>query len=431
MNRIRQKVTVKDVSFKKKVLQWASADSHCIYLDSNAASQPSLYGSYDALLAVGKVAEIRMEHQNAFEHLKKFQSEVEDYLFGYFSYDLKNDIEDLGSDLNDELKFPELLFFQPAKVFIWKDDQCELFYHQSVSDDIHLDLKKIEESTITQSDAYSMPPIKSRMSKQDYLDKVDSILRHIHRGDIYEVNFCQEFYIPNTRIHPLEVYYNLDTISRAPFSCFLKIDQHYLVSASPERFLKKQGNRLISQPIKGTARRAADIHEDAQVATDLVNDPKERSENIMIVDLVRNDLSKTARKGSVQVEELCEVYSFEQVHQLISTVSSELVEGIHPVEVIRSVFPMGSMTGAPKISAMKIIEDLEETKRGVYSGAIGYLTPDGDFDFNVVIRSILYNASKRYVSFSVGGAITAQSDPIKEYEECLLKARAMRTVLEE
>lgn len=163
---------------------------------------------------------------------------------------------------------------------------------------------------------------------------------------------------------------------------------------------------------------------------DLAKDEKERSENIMIVDLVRNDLSKTAVKGSVKVEELCKVYSFDQVHQMISTVTSQIEENTHPIDVIKSTFPMGSMTGAPKISAMKIIENLEETKRGLYSGAVGYITPRGDFDFNVVIRSILYNHTQKYISFSVGSAITSKSDPLKEYEECLVKAKAMHEVLQ-
>src|SRR5690606_8356815 len=169
---------------------------------------------------------------------------------------------------------------------------------------------------------------------------------------------------------------------------------------------------------------------DEESKNKLAEDPKERAENIMITDLVRNDLSHTAQKGSVQVTELCEIYSFMQVHQMISTIISKLDYQYSAVDAIKKSFPMGSMTGAPKISSMKIIEDLEETKRGLYSGAVGYFSPTGDFDFNVVIRSILYNAQNHYVSYSVGGAITAKSDPLKEYEECLIKAKAMRQVLE-
>ncbi|MGB8704033.1 MAG: anthranilate synthase component I family protein, partial [Gillisia sp.] len=226
-----------------------------------------------------------------------------------------------------------------------------------------------------------------------------------------------------------KVFSDLNTISSSPFATYLKFDEFTLMSASPERYLQKKGTRIFSEPIKGTARRSGDSKQDKLIAEQLSKDPKENSENIMIVDLVRNDISKIAKKGSVQVEELCKVYSFKQVHQLISTISAELQPEISPVEALKATFPMGSMTGAPKISAMKIIEELEETKRGLYSGAVGYFTPLGDFDFNVVIRSILYNSEKKYVSFSVGGAITAKSEPEKEYEECLLKAKAMREVL--
>ena len=192
---------------------------------------------------------------------------------------------------------------------------------------------------------------------------------------------------------------------------------------------KKEGNKVISQPIKGTAKRFSDANLDEKSKLELEQNPKERAENIMITDLVRNDLSHTATKGSVEVEELCVIYTFEQVHQMISTVVSTVENSVSPIEILRTTFPMGSMTGAPKISAMNIIEELEETKRGLYSGAVGYFTPENDFDFNVVIRSILYNSKEQYLSFSVGSAITSQSIPEQEYEECLLKAKAMFEVL--
>ena len=272
--------------------------------------------------------------------------------------------------------------------------------------------------------------IQPRLSRNTYLEKVNKMQWHIQRGDIYEANFCQEFYVENIEIDPLGTFESLNTISNPPFAAFLKLEKNYLFCASPERYLQKEGNKVISQPIKGTAGRAEDPVEDEQLSKDLEKDPKERSENIMIVDLVRNDLSKTGKKGSVEVEELCRIYTFKQVHKMISTITSELAEGIPAVEVLRSTFPMGSMTGAPKISAMKIIEELEESKRGLYSGAVGYFTPQNDFDFNVVIRSILYNRKSQYASFSVGSAITSKSIPEKEYEECLIKAKAMREVLE-
>ena len=254
-------------------------------------------------------------------------------------------------------------------------------------------------------------------------------LEHIHRGDIYEANFCQEFYAKDCEIEPYHVFKDLNKISEPPFAVFFKNEERYLLSASPERYLRKEGSKIISQPIKGTAKRLLSPIDDEKIAHDLMRDEKERAENVMIVDLVRNDLSKSSQKGSVRVEELCKVYTFKQVHQLISTIVSELKDDFHPVDVIKDTFPMGSMTGAPKLSAMEIMEELEETKRGLYSGTVGYFTPDGDFDFNVVIRSILYNALERYVSLSVGSAITAKSSPEREYEECLLKAKAMKYVL--
>ena len=269
-----------------------------------------------------------------------------------------------------------------------------------------------------------------RTSKDSYFKKLDKILQHIQRGDIYEANFCQEFYSENVQIDSIKTYLHLNEISKPPFATYLKFDNFYAMSASPERYIQKNGTKVISQPIKGTAKRDANPDEDDLLKEQLKNDPKERSENIMITDLVRNDLSRIAEKGSVQVDELCKVYSFKQVHQMISTISCEVAEEISPVKIIKETFPMGSMTGAPKISAMKIIEEQEDAKRGLYSGAIGYFTPEGNFDFNVIIRSILYNSDNKYVSYSVGGAITAKSIPENEYEECLLKAKAMREVLE-
>ena len=305
-----------------------------------------------------------------------------------------------------------------------------MLYLGMVDDEMDEDYEEITAIKSTPPPPQAQPlSIKLKIHKEAYKEKVRSMLQHIYRGDIYEANLCQEFYALGT-INPLEIYKRLNAISSPPFGTFLKLEDQFLLSASPERYIKKIGSKIITQPIKGTAKRGVDGKEDAAFAKALQENSKERSENIMIVDLVRNDLSKTAQKGSVIVEELCEVYPFKQVHQMISTVTSTLSLGISTVDVIRSTFPMGSMTGAPKLRAMEIIESLEESKRGLYSGAVGYITPDGDFDFNVVIRSILYNAENEYISYSVGGAITAGSDPDSEYEECLLKAKAMRAVLE-
>ena len=416
-------------NFKNQLLIWAQQFDDVVWLDSNNYKQN--HSNYDAVLAVDAFTSIQTDYHQGFEKLKAYQTNVKDWIFGYLTYDLKNDIEALKSKNFDGLGFPDLYFFQPKKLFFIKGETLEIQYLSYVNDEIKDDLKAIKTSNnpiIQQSN--NPVRIKLRIHKDEYFEKINTMLAHIHRGDIYEANFCQEFYAENTEINPLETYKKLNRISNPPFATFLKCFDKYLLSASPERYLKKDGQSVISQPIKGTAKRSENLDEDALLTANLLQDEKERSENIMIVDLVRNDLSKTALRGSVTVEELCEIYTFDQVHHMISTVTSKVETTTHSVDIIKSTFPMGSMTGAPKISAMKIIEDLEETKRGLYSGAVGYFSPENDFDFNVVIRSILYNKTKKYVSYSVGGAITSKSDPLKEYEECLVKAKAMRTVLE-
>jgi para-aminobenzoate synthetase component I len=418
--------------FVENLLNWSQQFDDVVWLDSNNYNHE--YTSYDAILAVDAFTSLQTDYENAFEKLKEYQSVTSDWIFGYLTYDLKNDVENLQSNNFDGLHFPDLYFFQPKKLFLFKGNTVEIQYLNCVANEIEEDLKAIRHCEPVEDkrrgNLLKDIKIKLRIHKDEYFKKTDTILQHIHRGDIYEANFCQEFYAESTSINPLETYKKLNTISNPPFATFLKCNDKYLLSASPERYLKKRGNTIVSQPIKGTAKRSKDKGEDKKLKQDLENDQKERSENIMIVDLVRHDLSKTAIKGTVTVKELCKVNSFEQVHQMVSTVISKVENSVHPVDVIKSTFPMGSMTGAPKISAMKIIEELEDIKRGLYSGAVGYFTPNGDFDLNVVIRSILYNETNKYVSYSVGGAITAKSDPLKEYEECLIKAKAMRTVLE-
>jgi para-aminobenzoate synthetase component 1 len=416
--------------FKKQLLHWGQQFREVVFLDSNNHCQP--YASYDAVLAVDALTSIKTDFHNAFDDLKIYQQSTADWIFGYLSYDLKNDTEKLTSQNFDGLGFADLFFFQPKKLFLLKHDQLEVQYLNMCDEELDDDIKEITnyELRITQPVTHNPITLTQRISKGSYVEKVGKMLEHIQRGDIYEANFCMEFYAGDAVIDPLEAYEKLNAISEPPFAVYFKHAKQYLLCASPERYLRKEGDKIISQPIKGTARRSTDPTEDDTIKQELAANEKERSENIMIVDLVRNDLSRTAAKGSVEVEELCGAYTFKQVHHLISTVVSNIGEGHTPVDVIRTTFPMGSMTGAPKISAMNIIEKLEETKRGLYSGAVGYFTPGGDFDFNVVIRSILYNAENDYVSFSAGSAITSLADPEKEYEECLLKGKAMRSVLE-
>lgn len=412
--------------FKNQLLDWSQQFREMVFLDSNNYHQKQ--SSFDCVLAVDAFTSVKTDFHNAFEDLKQYQQQTKDWLFGYLSYDVKNDVEDLHSNNFDGLHFPDLFFFQPKKLFLLKGNQLEVLYLQLCDDEIESDLIDIENNCQLSIINYQLS-IQQRISKESYIAKVNQMLEHIYRGDIYEANFCMEFYAENAIIEPVKIYQKLNAISKPPFAIFFKNKEQYLLCASPERYLRKEGNKVISQPIKGTAKRFSDLVLDENSKTELETNPKERSENIMIVDLVRNDLSHTAIKGSVEVEELCGIYTFEQVHQMISTVVSNVSTTTSPVEILRTTFPMGSMTGAPKISAMKIIEELEETKRGLYSGAVGYFSPENDFDFNVVIRSILYNAATNYVSFSVGSAITSQSNPEQEYEECLLKAKAMFEVL--
>lgn len=397
-------------------------------MDSN--SYPQEYSSFDCLLAVDAFTSIKTDFHNAFEDLKQYQQTTKDWLFGYLTYDLKNDVEELQSTNFDGLEFPDLFFFQPKKIFLLKGNQLEIQYLAMCDDEIEDDYSEITELESQPYITLSEVEVKQRISKENYISKVNSVLEHIHRGDIYEANFCMEFYAEDAIINPLEKFEKLNEISQAPLTVFFKNHKQFLLSASPERYIRKIGDQIISQPIKGTSKRFEDKVADADSKKELEADPKERAENIMITDLVRNDLSHTAQKGSVEVVELCKIYSFLQVHQMITTITSRLDSQYSAIDVLKTTFPMGSMTGAPKISAMNIIEKLEETKRGLYSGAVGYFTPDGDFDFNVVIRSILYNQEKKYISFSVGSAITAQSVPEKEYAECLLKAKAMQQVLQ-
>ncbi len=273
--------------------------------------------------------------------------------------------------------------------------------------------------------------LKPRISKKKYLGIVKKIKKHIHRGDIYEMNFCQEFYAKNAEINPLNLYKRLNNISPMPYSCFYKFNHNYLLCSSPEGFLQKKGNKIFSRPIKGTIQRGKNKWEDTLLRRNLLNSKKEQSENVMIVDLVRNDFSKFAKKGSVKVDELFGIYTFNNLHHMISTISCEVGYRYHFVDAIKNCFPMGSMTGAPKVKAMELIEKYEKTRRGLFSGAVGYITPEGDFDFNVVIRSILFNKKNKYLSVMAGSAITSKSVPEKEYEECLLKAWPMIKALNE
>lgn len=419
------------ISFKEQALLWAGQFDVCCCFDSNGYSDT--YSGFEFLLAADSMEHLDAMAGNAFEELKLFRDQHAGWMFGTLGYDLKNETEQLSSVHENHLEFPDLFFFVPRFLIAVKNGEAEILKGPG---DLLQQIGLFGQQTLLKKPLLPAEKVKtqqlhlqSRMDKQTYIHKVEELREYISRGDIYEVNFCQEFFATQASINPYTVYSNLTRLSPTPFAGFFKINDKYILSASPERYLRKQGEQLISQPIKGTARRSPDPEEDEYIKKALKNNKKEQAENVMIVDLVRNDLTKAAVPGSVQVDELFGIYTFPQVHQMISTISCRIRPELHPIDAIRYTFPMGSMTGAPKIRAMELIESTEMSRRGLYSGAFGYLDPKGDFDFNVIIRSILYHDTRNYLSFQVGGAITYASSAESEYEECLLKASAILNTL--
>ncbi|MFN8258754.1 MAG: anthranilate synthase component I family protein [Bacteroidales bacterium] len=409
------------------ILEWGQGFNHFVLLNSNQDKCPGqLHQKYDLLAGAGSIKVCRTDSGENFARFKEFNQNHNDWIFGYLSYDLKNEIEILESQNFDGIGFNQMLFFIPEYVFILKHKKLRIEYFTGISNNLRIEeiFDKIYAASIG---AISNPlkniDLKQRISYNEYIDIVSEIIGQIKKGNLYEMNLCQEFYIEDVMVSPVDVYIQLNLISPAPYSCFLKENSRFLISSSPERFLLRNAGRIYSQPIKGTAPRGNDAESDLALKLKLENNEKERAENIMIVDLVRNDLSKTAETGTVRVDELCKIYSFRQVHQMVSTISSSPNDKDYDLtDIIKSCFPMGSMTGAPKIKAMQFIEFYEKTKRGLFSGSVGYIDPNKDFDFNVIIRSILYNQDNKYLSYIAGSAITHQSNAQLEYEECLLKA---------
>lgn len=408
-----------------QMLNWCNQFNICAFLDNHHYQLPG--HRYECLIGCGVLSSVKANAGNAYNQLQQFLNQQNDWCFGHFGYELKNETEHLQSKHEDKIGFSDLYFFVPEYVFQISDNEISI---GSVKDDHAQVFAEIKKQSITSAHQKNKIEIKERVSKEDYLKTIHSIQQHILRGDCYELNYCMEYFSEVAFINPVEVYHALTTISPNPFSAFYKIEKSYLLCASPERFLRKQGNQLLSQPIKGTLKRnRTDISKDEELKNQLLKSEKDRSENVMVVDLVRNDLSRVCKEGTVKVDELFGIYSFPQVHQMISSVSGVVKEDFNFTELIKATFPMGSMTGAPKRKVMQLINEYEQTRRGIFSGAVGYISPAGDFDFNVVIRSILYNASANYLSYMVGSGITFYSDAEKEYEECLMKAAAIRQVL--
>ncbi len=389
-----------------------------ILLNSN--SYEDRYGKYELLSAFGVQRKIEV-NSGSFAALEAFRKETKGWCFGHLSYELKDELEELISSHEKRFGFPALSFFEPKHLLVWKRGEAHAAWYSWEEEELE---SKLNELILPKEKSFSFPAFEASLSREEYLQRVNALKDEIKYGNIYEVNFCQNF-SSHSSLDPYAAYRYLNQRSSMPFSAFYKLKENYLICASPERFMAKRGEQLICQPIKGTARRAIEPAEDEAIKIALKNDLKEQTENVMIVDLMRNDLSRTASRNSVKVEELFGVYTFPQVHQLISTVSSKLSEQYSAIDAIRYAFPMGSMTGAPKIKAMELIEKWEDTRRELYSGSVGYFDPDGDFDLNVVIRSLLYSAEKQLLSLTVGGAITDLAKAENEYDECLLKAKAI------
>ena len=415
--------------FKEKALQWAFSFSPVCVLDNNHFTN-HLHQNTDFIIGAGLADQIIPTNHQSLSDLQKLLDANQDWVFACLSYDLKNEIEILPSSNSDFTESPSLFYFVPEMVVELKDEFCII---SSLNVSPESVFKTIQSQLITDDEnAFTLPvKMQSRTNKETYVKDVTQIKEHILNGDVYELNYCQEFFATDVLVNTKELFKKLQLKNPAPFSAFLNTGNIQICCSSPERFLLRENNFIYSQPIKGTAKRGNTFQEDELYKLELKNSEKELAENLMIVDLVRNDLAKCSKTGTIEVEDLCGVYTYPKVHQLISTVKGKLKEEISFTKIIHNTFPMGSMTGAPKIESMKLIDQYEKTNRGFFSGSIGFIKPNGDFDFNVVIRSIIYNVEKKYLSVHSGGAITSDSVAEEEYEESLLKASALIKLIEE
>jgi para-aminobenzoate synthetase component 1 len=414
-------------------LRWADASyPHVCLLDSNtegrppAGEAPPAYYHYDWVLAVGRSA-VELPNTTAWaEGLKAALRSAPAPLFGHLRYDLgrvlmqwegyhhyRPDGRSLGCFFS-----PEVLITSGAGVL-----RVEAAQPDAVLE------------ALRRGEAAALPALRRSenarvhwFDRRHYLETVERIREHIYEGDVYELNLCRPIDVYGLEASPLALYARLREASPNPFGALLKQGGQYVLSASMERYLRRAGAQVLSQPIKGTARRAPGAEADRQAAEELARCEKERAENLMIVDLVRNDLSYACRPGSVEVPELCRVYSFPHVHQMISTVEGSLRPDCGSLDLLRYSFPMGSMTGAPKRRVTQLIDRYEGFARGVYSGSIGYIGPDA-IDLNVVIRSLLYQPRQGWARIPVGSAITYDAAPEREYEECINKVSFLVSML--
>ena len=411
------------VDFKEKLLFFSKSKENVIYLDSNG-----IKNDYEFIFSYGKISELK-SFDNSLEKLDNYINQVNDWIFGFISYDLKEEIEDIKSENLKYFEVPNLSFFQPSTIWVFDGVELKaLYFDEKELFDVWNEINKIYISCDNNKNNPNVE-LKGRLSRDEYINKIKNIKKRIKIGDTYELNFCFDFFNDNTKISPENTFVKLNKLTESPMSVYYK-DQHlHVLSSSPERFIKRNKKTIISQPIKGTKKRGITMEEDVFMINSLKNSVKEKSENHMIVDLVRNDFSRIAQKGTVKVTELSKINTYKNIHQMVSTVEAQIENDIFISTILKSTFPMGSMTGAPKIKTMKIIEEFEETSRGLYSGAIGYIDPDKNFDFNVVIRTIIYDEKLTKISVNVGSGITFKSVPADEYEECLTKIDALKKSL--
>lgn len=402
-------------AFKKLAYHFTSNYNYNCILDSCKLKTGVYEGKYEFLAAFGAEKIV----QNP-EELEKYKNE-NNWFFGVVGYDLKNKFEELSSLNSEIIHTPELLFFVPKIIIgIDREENVTLikgalppnFWHES-----------------EQKHPHRINPEEVPIIKEDYLKKINAIHELIREGEVYELNYCVPHKFTYEEFSPINFQIALINKSPVPMAAYFSADSLHLCGASMERYLTKKEDKILSQPIKGTIKKGENIEEDHALIASLLNSEKDRAENVMIVDLVRNDLNKICQTSSVKVSELCEIYSYLQVHQMISTVEGKLKPNTSFTDILSATFPMGSMTGAPKIAAMKHIDELESFKRGWYSGTVGYIQPNGDFDFNVVIRSLLCDEDKKILNYCAGGAITIDSNPENEWEEIQVKTKAITEVL--
>ncbi len=427
MNRKSKRYLLSNINqFVQNACDLAHNSEFFVRFENHNISYPC--GAFPKLIAFGAASSVTLTNcPGAFNSLSEYIQKTKDWIFGYLSYDLKNDTEKLFSQNQDHKSFPELIFFCPQNILELEEDA--VLIHTLGDPDLLFDeIQNV--NNIRKASENAKIDFKTETSREEYLEVINKLRRHIYEGDVYEINYCMEYLANVDNIDPYKYWVKLCEQSPTPFAAFFKARKFALICASPERFIRKNKQKIISQPIKGTIPTGKDASVRKENKRRLFNSEKERAENMMIVDLVRNDLAKSSKPGSVEVEELFGIYEFRHLFHMISTVVSEVKENIGLVDIIKNAFPMGSMTGAPKIKVMELIEKYEKSKRGIFSGSIGYIDPTGNFDFNVIIRSLFYNSETKLLSYNVGSAITYDSDPEQEYEECQLKAKAIREIFQ-